>query len=289
LKCHIISDKDQPAFNASIASAINFSNSTIAEILIFLFVITVGGFISRKIIPFDISAWYIVQQNEVSSLSLSGYWYFFISLPIFQFFLLRWYYRVFIWYRFLWQVSRLRLQLNVLHPDFAGGIGFLNNSIYAFEPFLMAHSFLLSGMIFSFILNSHATLWQFKNEIITWMSILLVIPLLPLCFFILPLIREKRNGTNEYSVFANQYVTDFRKKWFHTPLTHNEQWLGTADLQALSDLDNSFNVSAQMRVLPFSKNIILLVLIVTALPFIPLIFTVMPLEKIIAQITSIIF
>jgi hypothetical protein len=34
-----------------------------------------------------------------------------VSLPVFQFLLLRWYFRLVIWARFLWQVSRLKLAL----------------------------------------------------------------------------------------------------------------------------------------------------------------------------------
>ena len=33
-----------------------------------------------------------------------------VSLPLFQFLLLRWYFRLFIWARFLWQVSRIELK-----------------------------------------------------------------------------------------------------------------------------------------------------------------------------------
>jgi hypothetical protein len=33
-----------------------------------------------------------------------------------QFLLLRWYVRFFIWYRFLWRVSRLNLHLVPIHP-----------------------------------------------------------------------------------------------------------------------------------------------------------------------------
>ena len=68
-------------------------------------------------------------------------------MPIFQFLLVRWYFRLFIWTRFLWQVSRIELQLIPTHPDRAGGLGFLANIVYAFAPFLVAHGVLLAGLI----------------------------------------------------------------------------------------------------------------------------------------------
>jgi len=289
IKCHIVSKKDYPQYEAMIASAMKLSSSILVEIILFLFVITVGRWISKQVLPFDISMWYATKINNSVSLTLPGYWYAFVSLPIFQFILLRWYYRIIIWYRFLWQTSRLKLRLNSLHPDKAGGIGFLVNSIYGIEPFLIAHSVLLAGIILNSILNSNAILWQFKNEMIAWLIILVFIPLLPMTFFIRQLTRAKRDGTNEYDVVANQYVTDFRRKWIDTQSNPEETLLGTPDIQSLSDLSNSFAVSAGMRIFPLNKNAIFFILLFTALPFFPLIFTVIPLEKILSQVITIVF
>ena len=64
-----------------------------------------------------------------------------------QFLLLRWYFRLFIWARFLWQVSRIELKLMPLHPDRCGGLGFLASVSYAFSPLLLAQGVLLAGMM----------------------------------------------------------------------------------------------------------------------------------------------
>lgn len=289
IKCNIIAEKDRQQYNTMITSAVKLSSSTWIEVLLLLFVITIGRWISNQVLPFDFSAWYATKVNNSVTLTLPGYWYDFVSLPIFQFILLRWYYRVLIWYRFLWQVSKLKLQLNSLHPDKAGGIGFLVNSVYGLEPFLIAHSVLLAGIIFSSIINTHTTLWQFQYEILSWVLVLICIPLIPMTFFILQLLRAKRNGTNEYDVVANQYVTEFRKKWINSESQHKDQFLGSSDIQSLADLSNSFNVSAQMHVLPFGKNAILFLFVFTALPFFPLIFTAIPFNKILMQMLGIVF
>jgi hypothetical protein len=52
--------------------------------------------------------------------------------PLYQFLLVRWYYRMFIWTHFLWRVSRVELSLIPTHPDLVGGLGFLANTVYAF-------------------------------------------------------------------------------------------------------------------------------------------------------------
>jgi hypothetical protein len=107
-------------------------------------------------------------------------------------------------------------------------------------------------------------------------------------FFVVQLARAKRNGTNEYDVVANRYVTEFRKKWIDAGKT-SDLLLGSSDIQSLADLSNSFSVSSHMRVIPLDRNIILFILIFIALPFLPLILTVIPLDKILNQIVGIVF
>ena len=78
----------------------------------------------------------------------------------------RWYFRMFIWTRFLWQLSRIELKLVPTHPDRVGGLGFLANVVYAFTPLLLAHGVLLAGLIADRIFFDGATLPQFTVEII---------------------------------------------------------------------------------------------------------------------------
>ncbi|MCK7478821.1 MAG: hypothetical protein M0C28_16690 [Candidatus Moduliflexus flocculans] len=103
--------------------------------LLIAFVYGVGILIVwRQYMALDAATWYATPSAEGSTLSLAGMWYGYVSLPIFQFLLLRWYFRLFIWARFLWQVSRIELSLVPTHPDRVGGLGFLSDTVYAFVP-----------------------------------------------------------------------------------------------------------------------------------------------------------
>ena len=113
-----------PRFEAAIASAFRLRNSVLAEVLLIAFVYGVGVLISGAITGARHGTWYATPSAEGSKLSLAGMWYGYVSLPIFQFLLLRWYFRLFIWTRFLWQVSRIELSLVPTHPDRVGGLNF---------------------------------------------------------------------------------------------------------------------------------------------------------------------
>src|SRR5262245_65066600 len=106
-------------------------------------------------------------------LSLAGMWYMFVSVPCFQFLLLRWYFRIFIWARFLWQTSRLELALVPTHPDRLGGLGFLANTAFAFTPLLTAHGAMLAGLIANRIFHVGAELNEFKLLIAVLVIVLL--------------------------------------------------------------------------------------------------------------------
>lgn len=287
LKNHLIAAPDKNRFAEIVRSTMRGTQSVTMEIILLLFVIFFGKQISNYSFIVGNSNWYVSTINNAHQLSLPGYWYAFISLPLFQFILLRWYYRLTLWYSFLWKVSRLNLQLNSLHPDRAGGLGFLTLSINAVLPFLLAHSVLFSGLILSRIWNNGVTLLQFQNEIICLTIFLILLPIIPLLFFMLLMAKVKRIGTLEYDNVANVYVQSFWQKWMR--ITSNDTMLGNSDFQSLADLANSFEVTAKMRILPFSRNSILLIIIIILLPLIPLVFTLIPIEKVLHQTLGLLF
>jgi hypothetical protein len=120
----------------------------LAEVLLIAFVYGVGTLIVwRQYVALDTATWYATPSAEGSKLSLAGIWYGYVSVPIFQFLLCRWYFRLFIWTRFLWQVSRIGLSLVPTHPDRVGGLSFLSNTVYAFAVLAVAHGALLAGQL----------------------------------------------------------------------------------------------------------------------------------------------
>ena len=106
-----------------------------------------------------------------------------VTMPIFQFLLCRWYFRLCIWARFLWQVSRIRLDLLPAHPDRLGGLGYLSNTVYAFGLLLTAHGALLAAQLANRILYVGAALPDFKVEIATLVAFLLYVVVGPLLAF----------------------------------------------------------------------------------------------------------
>lgn len=142
----LIPDASRARFDAAMASALRLRNSVLAEVLLIAFVYLVGVlYLWPQYIALDVATWYAVPVGGGRRLSPAGWWFVYVSLPLFQFMLLRWYFRLFIWIRFLWQVTRSKLSLVPTHPDRAGGLAFLSLAVMAFAPLLVAHGALLAG------------------------------------------------------------------------------------------------------------------------------------------------
>jgi len=169
-------------------------------------------------------------------LTPAGYWNAFVSIPIFQFMLLRWYLRLLIWFRFLWQVSRLSLHLVPTHPDRAGGLSFLGKSSYAFGPILFAQGAMLAGLIASRVLYGGENLLSFKMEAVGLIGVFMLFILGPLTVFTPQLGRAKRRGLADYGLLASRYVEEFEKKWVLGSASSHDELLGAADIQSLADL-----------------------------------------------------
>ena len=277
-------------FDAAVASVARLRNSVLAEILIIAFVYGVGMFVVwRNYVALDANTWYATTSAAGSRLSLAGMWYGYVSLPLFQFLLLRWYYRVFIWARFLWQVSRLELKLVPTHPDRVGGLGFLANTAYAFLPLALAHGAVLAGMLANRILHLGAKLPEFKAEIVLMLFFVQFLVFGPLFAFAAQLARAKRTGLGEYGSLAARYVREFDGKWLRGGAAPGEPLVGTADLQSLADLGNSFEVVKGMRLAPVTRDAILQLAAATLLPVVPLLLTMMPWDELLKRLFGMVF
>jgi len=69
----------------------------------------------------------------------------------------------------------------------------------------------------------------------------------------------------------------------------DEPSVGSADIQSLADLGNSFEVVRAMRVAPVTRDAILQLAAATLLPVAPLLLTVMPLQELLQKLLGVLF
>jgi hypothetical protein len=281
----LVPDASRPKFDAAVASALRLRNSVTAEVLLIAIVYIVGvGIIWRTQVALDVSSWYGVAVDGRLQPSLAGWWMGLVSVPLFQFLLLRWYFRLFIWARFLWQVSRIELSLIPTHPDRCGGVGFLSSLINAFSPVLLAQGVVLAGLMANRIFYAGARLPDFEVELIGLVAGLVFAILGPLAVFAPKLAELKRTGLREYGTLAQRHSREFDHKWIRGGAAEDESLIGSPDISSLADLGASFEVVNDMRLVPFSIRTVVQLTVVTLVPVAPLLLTMIPLRELLERL-----
>jgi hypothetical protein len=290
--CHfiesgLIDDKDVSKYESIVRQVGRMVNSLPVEFVILALVIVNTVFLRLELSETS-STWRFLITPAGMTMTPAGWWNFVVSVPIFQFLLLRWLYRYLVWCWFLWRVSRLDLRLVPTHPDRVGGLAFLGVLQVKFCPIIFALASVLSAYVGQEVLFNGAVLKQYTVMIVGNTLLILVMFLGPYFVFSLKLFETKRRGFLTYSTLANDYTQSFHQKWIRGTAPQGEVLLGSGDIQSLADLSNSFGIVRDMRMVPFDLKLTILPIVgCTVIPFFPLLFTVFPVEEILRKIIGI--
>lgn len=276
------------SFHRALESALRMRNSIVIECVLLVLVYVLGLWFWGGRIGIGTATWY-AKSGGRWQLTHAGLWYVFVSIPFFQFILLRWYLRLVIWFRFLWQISRLDLHLVPTHPDRSAGLAFLGKSAYAFGPLLFAQGAMLAGVIASRVLYRGESLLSFKLQIAGFIVLFVIVVLGPLSMFTPQMARAKRKGLADYGLLAQHYVDRFERRWVLEDQAPSEELLGSADIQSLADLGNSYAMVREMRPVPFGLDDISRLAAATAIPLLPLLLTVFSPDELIVRILKMLF
>jgi hypothetical protein len=285
----LVRPEDYPAFDRAIHRLARSRESRWAE-LVLLGMALVGAwtFTAETVYGSATTSWHAIMTvtDQGSRLSLVGLWYHVIAVPILLFFWYRWLWRFLIWIRFLYDVSRLNLDLVPTHADGAGGLGFLGTAHTAFGILAFAVGSVMSAAAASVIVFDGAKIDAVKIHFIMLVIITEVLIFGPLAMFCPVMIRARQAWLRRYSLLVLRYNRDFHEKWIEGKAAEGEPLLGSADIQSLADLGNSFEFIRGMKVVPFSVRVILQLAVVTLLPALPLILLVIPIEDVLDILTK---
>lgn len=230
--------------------------------------------------------WTFIIDNEGTRTSLAGLWYYFVAVPLLQFLMYRWLWRLIIWSLFLYEVACLRLNLVVTHPDRAGGLGFLGNAHVSLTVFAFAFSCVLSAHVAFQIYFTGAAIESFKGLFTFYLFLVELVCLGPLLVFVPQLARARVDGMRRYSILSDRYNRAFERKWLAADAPSDNALLGSADIQSLADLGSSFDIIREMKPFPFTRQQVLQIAVIASLPGLPLIFLVMPLGQLVQLLTG---
>jgi len=285
---NIIEVEDRPKFDAAIKAALRVRNSLAVEMGLLILAYTAGVWIWRSEVALGSATWYAIPDATRFHLTKAGFWYAFVSIPVFQFILLRWYMRLVLWFWLLWKFSKLNLHLSAAHPDRAGGIAFVGTNSDAFAPILFAQGSMLAGVIASRVLYEGQNLMAFRMQAAGFVVFFVLFILGPLVMFAPQMDRAKRAGRAYYGLLANRYVFGFEAKWTPSSAQGTGELL-SEDIQGLADFGNSYSVVRAMRLVPFALQDVTFLAATTVVPLLPLVLTKFSPEQVLVGLVKMLF
>jgi hypothetical protein len=267
-----------------IASAERLRDAVLPERIILVLAVVASQALFWDLLP---SAGILRSSTASIARSPTSIWYGLVALPIAQFVFVRWLWRWFIWSRLLWQLSRLRIRLAPLHPDRKGGIGFFAEPAAAFCPGLAAFSAVQAGAWMSRVVYDGASTKAFYAPFWVMVVIGVLFTHGPLFSWSGPLWQTRFRGSRELGYLAVDYARLFQRKWLEGDAADRDQLLGTSDIQSLADLANSFAIVEDIRLVPFGKRTLIIVIGAIAAPMVPLVLTQIPLAELLHRLTTV--
>lgn len=247
------------------------------------------AFLRIDVVP-PSSSWQFLPVDGTSIRSWAGWWYLIAGLPAFQFVIFGWLWRYLQWCRLLWRISRLDLNLAAAHPDRAGGLGYLGGLHRRLWIVLFALEAFPAGLIGQEISHLGTRLAAYEVLIISLVALGASVMLAPLIVFTRKLAQTRSAGVLQYGALAMEYVRAFERKWLLSRMDGDEALIGSADIQSLADMGNSFQLTAGMRIMPCDlRSLSLLLISAAAAPYLPLLLFVLPLREIVKIVFGIFF
>ena len=283
----LVSSADRSQYAATVHSTRRLMTSKLAEGLTIVLAYCAVGALAVQKTGGTVPRWFGSSGvHGIAHLEPAGWWAALVSVPLLLTLILGWMWRLMLWTRFVWLMSKLQLRLIPAHPDHAAGLGFLSFSLRAFTPLGFVIGLLAAGPMFNQVMHQGVSPLDFKFAIAGTVVFSTLVLAAPLMFFSNRLLAAQRHGLFTYGSLALRLGRQFEKKWFASEHTVDKESLAVPDFSATTDLYSiTANVYA-MRALPVDLRSLAALLIATLVPFVPLALMVAPLSVILEKVAA---
>jgi hypothetical protein len=210
-------------------------------------------------------------------LTLPGWWYLLISLPLMRFLALRWTWRFLVWAWVLWRASKFQLHLRTSHPDRAGGLAFLGETQIAFSVIVFAFGVQLACLVADQVRYQGADLLAFRGYILAFVVISVIAVLLPLVAFLPQFARVRFDRLLFMSGRGYDGAVVLESKL----QSGADRALPDAAVSGLADYGALYENARLMRRVPMEWRHAGAIVLAAVIPFVPLVFLAMPAQEVV--------
>ncbi len=284
-KAKIVSTSVEPEFRSLLRQADLRSASSIAEAVILVATIVWSVFVTSLTIELSAKSWEGTLSGGTEILSWAGIAVTYLSTPLFLFLAFRWLWRFFVWTVLLFRVSRLPLQLTPLHPDQAGGLGFMSIYPSVFNGFVFSMSCVVASSFLKELgLEAHdsSTVWF---ALTVWMIMINGLFLGPLLVFMKPLSDSRQQAMLDYGQLASEHHLFFHREWIEKKKSGAELF-ESAIPSTIADLNASIQAVRDMQTVPLNLGSFVRLFLASAVPMLVVILKLVPLGELIQWIVG---
>ena len=268
----LLDSKDAPILDTVLARTVQLWRGRNVDLV--LLILTCAATV---VSPWEAKMWLTGGWHVAGGeMTLAGWWYLLVSLPVMRFLALRWLWRLLLWAWVLWRVSRLELHPRPAHPDRAGGLAFLGGTQAAFGVFVFAFGVQLSCLIADAVHYRNADLMAFRGELVAFVVIAVGALVLPLLVFAPKLARSREEHLVFLSDSAHRGAGDLARKL----RAARSGELPADAVSGMTDFGALYDNARLMRPVPMEMQHVLGLVLAAVLPFLPLIFLVMPAREV---------
>jgi hypothetical protein len=283
----LVAEEGSGGFQAVLQSARRVRRSFVPELLILVLVGLAAVFEVRSQPAGMMSSWRWTQTASGLAPTPAALWCTWVSDSLLLYWMVWWLWSLVAWAVLMSKISKLDLRLLPTHPDRSGGLGFLGIGHVRMAAMFSPASVVVSAAVVSMVKHGDAPLMTFKVGVGAYLGIAAVLIFLPVLVFAPRLAALRRRGVIEYGALAGTYVTRFDDKWLRGG-SGKEELLGSADVQSLADMGNSFSVIRDMRPIPIEPRDVAGLVAKLVLPMLPFILFVVPLKVVLAKLVQLV-
>jgi len=278
----LINDRDLPAFISAVETADRRTSSRLPEAIVLAIALIGAGSIFAYGIRIDPFAWEGRVVDGAVTLSWAGLAARWVSAPLFQFLLLRWLWRFVAWSYLLFRISRLPLQLSVMHPDRMGGLSFISLYPPVFNGLTFAVSAAIAAAFIRDLGVETISLQTVQILVVAWIVLAVVLMAVPLIVFTPRLMELKGNAVVRYGRLAGGLHRAFERKWLDGEGEGDGgggTLLTSADASAAADTNAIVGAIWGLRVVPIELPTVISVALAAGVPMLAVLATQMPLDQ----------
>jgi len=227
----------------------------------------------------------LLANGEVA-LSWAGAVARYFSVPLFEFLVLLWFWRLGVWSLLLYRVARLPLQLAPLHADRCAGLGFVGLFPGIFRGLVFALSCVVASLLLKDVEAGQAghSLDLLRNVAALWVMIVLVVFVGPLLVFYQPLYSLREAELMNIGRVANKWYRHHHDRLVEGAAQPAREEGEDAGAPALGELDTAIEALRAIQAVPVDRAALMQLLGAALAPLGAAAATQMPLRQMVGSV-----